>query len=280
MQGERSQHRLESVVPARTVSLTIAALSLAMLSACAGQSAAPVADRSIPANARESGYRVVIPGDTLYSIAWEAGHDYKEVAAWNGIAAPYLLHPGQKLRLKPPRETRPASDKKRPPPAKRQPRREDPPNKAQTRPKAAQASPAEKPKAAPVKKRRASVDSGPWTWPAAGKVIHYAAQNGTNKGVDILGMRGQEIRAAAPGRVVYVGNGLRGYGLLVILKHDEEFLSAYAHSEKVYVKEGDVIKGGEKIADMGNSGADRAKLHFEIRQRGVPVDPLLYLPKK
>jgi lipoprotein NlpD len=119
-----------------------------------------------------------------------------------------------------------------------------------------------------------------WLWPTQGKLLERYSANGPNKGIDIGGRRGQAIVAAAPGQVVYQGGGLRGYGQLIIVKHNADFLSAYAHCDKIYVKEGNVIKRGQKIADMGNSGADQTKLHFEIRYRGAPVDPQDYLPKK
>lgn len=269
-------------------------LAAMLFAGCAAQPPAPVADRSIPANGDESGFRVVIPGDTLYSIAWEAGHDYKELAAWNDIAAPYRLYPGQRLRLNPPAETRQpsaAEGKKKSVTPKKEPEKEQKKGQKQKKEtkKGSARTPANKKTAQlPITKkiprpssvRQASADFGPWVWPADGKILNYPSPNATNKGLDIAGTRAQKIRAAAPGRVVYVGDSLRGYGLLIIVKHDEEFLSAYAHNDKVYVKEGDVIKRGDKIADMGSSGADRVKLHFEIRRRGVPVDPLQYLPKK
>lgn len=117
-------------------------------------------------------------------------------------------------------------------------------------------------------------------WPAQGALLERFSANGPNKGIDIGGKTGQPILAAEAGQVVYQGSGLRGYGQLIIIKHDDDFLSAYAHCDKIYVKEGNVIKRGQKIADMGSSGTDRARLHFEVRYRGAPVDPLDYLPKK
>ena len=122
--------------------------------------------------------------------------------------------------------------------------------------------------------------TGPWVWPTDGPILARFRPNGANKGLDIGGKRGQSIRAAAAGQVVYQGSGLRGYGRLIIVKHNGDFLSAYAHCDRIYAKEGDVIKVGQKIAAMGGSGADRVKLHFEIRYRGSPVDPLKYLPRK
>jgi len=279
--------RLTAQLADRSTSLCATLLACLFLAACASQTAAPVSDRSVAREEKVSGYRIVIPGDTLYSIAWEAGHDYRELAEWNDIDAPFTLHPGQKLRLTaspkkalkvekrapPKKEVAPATHKESKSTAKHDTGSDQQKNSSKM--------PATKPKSLAQKapaKRQASAETGPWTWPADGKLLNWQALN--SKGLDIAGVHGQSVRAAASGRVVYVGSGLRGYGLLIILKHSDEYLSAYAHSEKVYVKEGDMIKRGEKIADMGSSGTDRVKLHFEIRRHGVPVDPLLYLPKK
>lgn len=246
---------------------------IAALAACASNSSrrAPVADRSLGGQHDAPGTHTVIAGDTLYSIAWEAGEDYKEVARWNGISPPYLLKPGQKLILKAPVIKAPVTSAKK-----------------DVAPKVERAKPTLPPVAhrahEPVNigrdKRQASNNFGPWAWPVRGKILNYYAANGPNKGIDIGGERGQSIHAAASGKAVYIGSGLRGYGQLIILKHSDDFLSAYAHNEKIYVKEGDVIQRGQAIAAMGSSGADRVKLHFEIRHRGVPVDPLQYLPTK
>ena len=246
-----------------------AALGIVLLSGCAGgRGPAPVTDRTLSPHATQS-ERVVIAGDTLYSIAWDAGRDYKDVARWNGIAPPYLLQPGQRVRLTPPASSVSTARAPTVPPAKTPP--------AQARKKSTAKPPSRPLRALPP--RPASADFGPWVWPARGKLIHsYAANNGNN-GIDIAGTPGQAIYAAADGRVVYSGSGLRGYGQLIILKHNDDFLSAYAHNDKIFVKEGDVIKRGHHIAAMGSSGADRTKLHFEIRRGGVPVDPTQYLPK-
>jgi lipoprotein NlpD len=238
---------------------------LVFLSACAGpKPLAPVTDRSAPLRQPASDYRVVVAGDTLYSIAWESGRDYRELAAWNHIPHPYTIKPGQRLRLYPPAKTPIAN--------------------AQAVKKAPKTAPARKTHhqatAHPRKQYRPSPAATSWRWPTDGAVISTFASNSINKGIDIGGARGQSIRAAASGRVVYSGSGLRGYGQLIILKHNDDFLSAYAHNDKVYVKEGDMIKSGQQIAAMGSSGTDRTKLHFEIRRHGVPVDPLQYLPKK
>lgn len=251
------------------------ALGILFLGGCAsGPGPAPVTDRTLSPRAGQS-ERVVVAGDTLYSIAWDAGRDYKDVARWNGIGPPYLLQPGQRLRLTPPVPTHATQPARAPSAAAPAPPAAAP---STQRPKKPKAKPPSRP-VATAASRPASTDFGPWVWPVRGKLIHsYAAKNGSN-GIDIAGTPGQAIYAAADGRVVYSGSGLRGYGQLIILKHNDDFLSAYAHNDKIFVKEGDVIKRGQHIAAMGNSGADRTKLHFEIRRDGVPVDPIHYLPK-
>jgi lipoprotein NlpD len=119
-----------------------------------------------------------------------------------------------------------------------------------------------------------------WSWPVNGKVLAGFGDNQNAKGMDIAGKIGQPVKAAAPGKVVYSGSGLRGYGKLIIIKHNKTFLSAYAHNNQIMVKEGQVVAKGYKIAEMGDSDTDQAKLHFEIRQLGKPVDPLKYLPQQ
>jgi lipoprotein NlpD len=241
-----------------------------VLSGCGGGRVAPVSDQSSALRAPESQYRIVVAGDTLYSIAWESAVDHKALARWNRIGPPYVIKPGQKLRLSPPRNT--TSTKK---PHTTTIKRATKPAKAPARVARASSKPAKKTSAPVVR-----ANFGPWVWPADGKVLAGYAANAGNKGLDIGGRKGEPVRAAANGRVVYSGSGLRGYGQLIILKHNEEYLSAYAHNDKIYVKEGSMIKRGQQIAEMGSSGTDRVKLHFQIRRRGAPVDPLPYLPKK
>lgn len=235
------------------------------LVACGSFPLAPVSEQGRVLRQPASGYRVVQPGDTLYSIAWESGRDYQEIARWNRIPPPYVIKPGQRLQLFPPSGAEPP-----PRPAPLPPPRAD----TQKKPPPAKPAPAA-PRAPAVAARKLS-----WIWPAQGELLERYSANGPNKGVDIAGRTGQPILAAEAGQVVYQGGGLRGYGQLIIIKHDDDFLSAYAHCDKIYVKEGNVIKRGQKIADMGSSGTDRTKLHFEVRYRGAPVDPLDYLPKK
>lgn len=211
----------------------------------------------------------VAKGETLYSIAWSYGFDYKELARANNLDRSYTIHPGQVLRLDtvavPVVATRPSPTVKKPVTGSPIPA----------------AKPAVPPKTAPVKPVANNQGSISWRWPAPGKIISRFSQSGSvNKGIDIEGNPGEPVMAAASGRVVYAGSGLMGYGLLVIIKHNDQFLSAYAHNRVLDVKEGDDVRSGQKIAEIGASGADRVKLHFEIRRDGKPVDPEQYLPKR
>ncbi len=277
----------------------IAVIVLAwLLAACSAPRPAPIEDRARSARDPESATRTVVRGDTLYSIAWEAGRDYRELAAWNNISPPYTLHPGQQLRLLPPDGFAASPAGKRAQALTARPavpgKGESSAGPAQTRPPGADnepvaaperkpaPAPATKPKTAAVPRGEAApaAGSGGWIWPAPGPLLARYSDSGNNKGIDIGGAAGQAVVAAAAGRVVYQGSGLRGYGQLIIVKHSDEFLSAYAHNDRIYVKEGDTVKRGQRIAAMGRTGADRVKLHFEIRRNGIPVDPLKYLPRK
>jgi lipoprotein NlpD len=263
--GRTGRHHLpglrEIVLLGRAV--LVAVTSAALLGGCGGTPYAPVDERGAAARITPD-FRVVRRGDTLYSIAWDTGVDYLDLARWNGIRPPYVIHPGDHLWLKPRTPARPA----RPVPAT-----PSAPAVGKSAPPAATVRSAPAKPAAPLPRF-----SG-WAWPAKGPVIRsYSAERGS-KGVDIGGGRGQPVYAAGSGRVVYQGSGLRGYGRLIIIKHNETFLSAYAHNEKILVNEGEAVKRGQAIATMGDSGTDRVKLHFEIRRHGKPVNPLHYLPK-
>lgn len=208
-----------------------------------------------------AGYHTIRHGDTLYSIAFQYGFDYRELARWNGIRPPYRIYPGQRLRLRPP----PASPAPAPVPARK------PPARTAARAKAPPARPPAAADGAPIR----------WQWPAHGPLGETFSKRGSGrKGIDILGRPGQPVYAAAAGTVVYAGSGLRGYGKLIILKHNDTFFSAYAHNRRIHVKEAQRVKKGQRIADMGSTGAERAKLHFEIRRNGNPVNPLKYLPRR
>ncbi len=203
-----------------------------------------------------SGTYVVRTGDTLYSIAFKYGLDYKSLASINGIRAPYVIYVDQVIKL---RGSAKMPDKDR-------------------GPTVAKASPPLKP--APVPKAPSAPVSA-WRWPLKGELIgRFSLKNPVNKGIDIAGKRGDKVVAAAAGVVVYAGGNLRGYGKLVIIKHNDTFLSAYGNNETMLVKEGDKVKAGKAIARVGSTAADVEMLHFEIRRDGKPVNPLSYLPTR
>lgn len=211
-------------------------------------------------------------GDTLYGIAFRAGVDFRELARWNRIAPPYTIYPGQRLELRPnARSSGVASS----PPVVRTPSAPAP-LPATPRPPAQRPPPSPPPAAPPL--ARAPVA---WRWPTQGAVVSgFVAGDNTRQGIDIAGTAGQAIIAAAAGTVVYSGSGLVGYGELVIVKHSEEWLSAYGHNRRRLVAEGERVSAGQMIAEMGRTGASRDMLHFEIRRNGKPVDPLPLLPKR
>jgi lipoprotein NlpD len=239
---------------------------------------------------------IVRRGDTLYSIAWRYGLDYRQVAGWNAIRQPYTIYPGQKLRLTRPPASSSTQTAKRSSSAggssskKAQPAPSSPSSKSAKAPatpkkSASQGSASNKSSSAGGLKKSgkgaAKGGNAPvkgWRWPAKGKVVTSFSKSG-GKGIDIAGKLGQPILAASGGHVVYSGSGVIGYGQLIIVKHNKRYLSAYAHNNKILVKEGDTVKGGQRIAEMGRSGSNRAMLHFEIRRDGKPIDPMRYLPK-
>lgn len=243
-------------------------IALFLVSACSSQPA-QVVNREQPPSRKIQHHRVS-PGETLYSIAWRYDVDHRQLARHNGISPPFTIYPGQVLQLdvgNSPVETA------TPPPAiarqSKPPEREEPRSKNQT-------------KSAPAQSTPSLITGAPqWRWPVKGRVLSaFGASTGLNQGIDIDGNLGDSVVAAAAGQVVYAGNGLRGYGNLVIIKHNDTFLSAYAHNRRLTVSEGDSVKAGEVIAEMGATGADSVRLHFEIRRDGKPVDPIGYLPKR
>lgn len=225
-------------------------------------------------NAGKPGYYTVKPGDTLIRIGLDTGQHWKDIVRWNGIDKPNQIEVGQVLRVAPPVTaasaaatggvvTRPVtSSNATPGPV--------PP---------AQASSAAKPAAAPSQNGAVAEDEIVWSWPVSGSVL-AGFDEVKNKGLDLGGAAGDPVLAAADGRVVYVGAGLRGYGNLIILKHNNTYLTAYAHNQALLVKEDQSVRKGQKIAEMGSSDADRVKLHFEVRRQGKPVDPAKYLPAR
>jgi len=258
--------------------LVLVLVTLVGLAACSG-GYAPVAERSINSNSRplpKSGSYTVSKGDTLYSIAWRYNLDYRELARLNNIDSRYLIYAGQKLRLQAASAavTKTSSAKvSLPTPVKPLSR------SAGSTPVAQKAQAPATAVRANVKPQAAPSTTLTWRWPAQGPLLNGFSNTAT-KGINIAGKSGDPVIAAGSGRVVYAGDGLRGYGILVIINHNQEFLSAYAHNSRVFVKENDMVNGGDKIAEVGSSGAARDMLHFEIRRDGQPVDPLRYLPRR
>ena len=255
-----------------------------LLSACGSTTVAP-ARGSEPAPRQQqskSGYHKVRKGDTLYAVSWKAGVDYKTLARWNGLKSPYTIYPGQRLRLSPPKGKKAAANKSA---AKSKPK---PRTGTRIKPKTAKPSAktdvsAAKPSSSGQAKKNTKAAGNTklkWVWPAEGKLVGtYSSKDSSRDGIKIAGNRGQKIRAAEAGNVVYVGSGLVGYGRLIIIKHNKEFLSAYGHNSRLLVKEGDSVNKGAHIADMGLAHSGQALLHFEIRKYGKPVNPIPYLPR-
>ena len=222
--------------------------------------------------------RIAQSGDTLYSLAFEAGIDFRELAQWNRIAEPYTVTVGQKVRLtKPVGFTAVSSGSGTNQGNSNGANRNEPRVSSRTVGSSVSSSTQSK----STSSTTASMGTGApgsWLWPVAGTVIGRYNPAVGRKGIDIAGAEGSTIKATASGRVVYTGTGLRGYGEMLILKHSDDYLSAYAHNRSILVKEGEAVTQGQKIAELGNSGTDKFMLHFEIRRRGQPVDPRQYLP--
>ena len=249
--------------------------TLALLAACSStpKNGVNVVDRNGVAQrpAVTTGQYAVRRGDTLFSIAFRYGWDWKALAARNNIAAPFTIVPGQVIRFDGRSGTQPAG--------------------GSTTTVVSSSSGSK----TTVIKRSATAASAPaavapmpagpapkgWGWPSNGILIGKFSSNGSlNKGIDIAGDLGQPVLAASDGSVVYAGSGLRGYGELVIIKHSDTYVSAYGHNRRLLVREGQQVKVGQTIAEMGSTGTDRVKLHFEIRRQGKPVDPLQFLPRR
>ena len=221
-------------------------------------------------NAGKPGYYTVKPGDTLIRIGLESGQSWKDVARWNNLENANLIEVGQVLRVVPPVASVAVSDSGgivvRPVAV------------APVAPAVPAASTSTTPKPA-TPAASAGEDDVAFIWPSSGTLL-AGFDEARNKGFDISGKAGDPVVAAADGRVVYAGAGLRGYGNLIILKHNNTFLTAYAHNQALLVKEDQAVRKGQKIAEMGSTDADRVKLHFEIRRQGKPVDPVRYLPSR
>lgn len=213
-------------------------------------------------------YRVKA-GDTLYSIAWNYGLDFRNLASGNSISSPYVIQPGQVIDLTKVSAsvTAPVAKQVKISSATLPEKNSSPKfdvKKSQTAPKTSFNSRQTK-----------------WQWPAKGAVIGYfSTKKPVNKGIDIAGRLGEPVVAASTGNVVYAGRGLRGYGNMVIIRHNDQTLSAYAHTSRILVAEGDSVKAGQKIAEIGSTDSRRSKLHFEIRKEGQPVNPMTVLPSR
>jgi lipoprotein NlpD len=228
-------------------------------------------------------HHVVKENETLYSISFRYGQDFRDVARWNGIEPPYMIRPGQQIRIMAPaREQRRTVVYSPAPVATSTPTETAEPRTVVPRP--AQAVPLETPAADRSATASAGVrDPGPleWSWPVSGAANRAdMATSPARRGLEFTGTRGEPVRAAAAGRVVYGGSGIPHYGNLLIIRHDERFLSAYAHNDRLLVSEGQEVAAGQQIAEMGDSGTgtNTVKLRFEIRRDGEPVDPLRHLP--
>lgn len=283
----------------------------------APQASAPAAAPATGAVAEQRGMYTVKKGDTLYSIALDNGQDYKDIAAWNNLDNPNVIKVGQQLRITPPDEGSPVAVAKpvttsapvevKPVAAqpgaaanssalKREPRGgklawsedalararqgEAAPKPVEARPEVrpAEAKAADKPAEKPAEKPALAGDEVEWMWPVQGKPMAPFAEG--SKGIDIAGKSGDPVLAAAAGVVSYAGAGLRGYGNLVVLRHNATYLSVYAHNSKLLVKEKDTVARGQKIAEMGGTDAESPRLHFEIRRQGKPADPQKFLPPR
>jgi len=253
----------------------VALVAALALSGCASKGRlAPMDDHSISGargttrvlpgaeNAGKPGYYTVKPGDTLIRIGMDNGQSGRDIARWNKLDNPNLIEAGQVLRVVPPVPDAPVARVTTP--------------SAAASPMPAASAPTQPVTPAAPAAPSAAEDAISFQWPARGNLISGFDES-KNKGLDIGGKVGDPVLAAADGRVVYAGAGLRGYGNLIILKHNNTYLTAYAHNQTLLVKEDQVIKRGQKIAEMGNSDADQVKLHFEIRRQGKPVDPAKYL---
>jgi lipoprotein NlpD len=229
---------------------------------------------------------IVIKGETLYSIAWRADVDVRTLATINNIKAPYNIFPQQKIFLtknpsKPsPNSSSPNSSKRKSLNSSKQKVIIKPIAQKKKQEYGRKVVEQKKGKKVQQQAKAFSKKIRKWRWPAKGKVIHnFSSAKQGNKGIDIAGRRGDSVKATADGKVVYAGDALQGYGQLIIVKHNEDYLSAYAHNDRILVKEQQVVKAGQVIAKMGDTDAERVMLHFEVRFRGKSVNPMKYLPK-
>jgi lipoprotein NlpD len=240
-------------------------------------------------NAGKPGYYTVRQGDTLIRVGLETGQNWRDIAKWNNVDNPNVIEVGQVLRVAPPaadltiaaaKPVAPSKVEARPLGAALPASAASGVAAAPSAPASAASTPSVGQIVAPLPSPAREADEElSWAWPANGSVVS-GFDEGRNKGLAIAGKAGDPVVAAADGRVVYAGSGLRGYGNLVIIKHNNTYLTAYAHNQTLLVKEDQAVKRGQKIAEMGSSDAERVQLHFEIRKQGKPVDPAKLLPPR
>lgn len=248
-------------------------ISVLLLSGCfGGGNYAPVVERQERVSKVPASHKVST-GETLYSISWRYNLDFRRLAATNGIRSPYTIFPNQKIRLLDSTKDNSRSNNQRQavtPATKPTSKTTASSNKTKT----------SKPANTDAIALNRSTHPFRWQWPAKGKTLRgYSTKSAVHKGIDLQGKLGEPVHAANSGTVVYAGSGLVGYGNLLIIKHNEHYLSAYGHNRRLLVKEGELVKVGQKIAEFGDTGTDKVKLHFEIRRDGKPVNPLGLLPK-
>lgn len=270
------------------------------LGGCTSGWRAPLETRSSEYSKRQAGqppapgatrYKVR-RGDTLYAIAWRSNNDFRDLARWNGIRKPYTIYAGQVLRLRPPKSSRRSSSSTSKSRTSKSTRKtsSSKSTKKQTR-KTGSASKTRKQTAKKAQKKKSSSSSSRtaykpsgklrWAWPVNGKVKStFKRGDALRKGIKVAGKPGNPIRAAEGGKVVYSGSGLIGYGRLIIVKHNDKYLSAYGHNRKLLAKQGQQVTKGQKIAELGTSNDGTPLLHFEIRRNGKPVNPLALLPRR
>lgn len=257
-------------------------LLLSVLTACSSSTLAPVGHQGSaaqqargPAPQTAPAFHTVVRGDTLYSISFRYGLDYREVARINGIRPPYTIYVGQRISF------RPGSTAAPPPAQATRPAQTAPQTQQQQQQQQAATRPAPAQQTSAPASSTATIQNLTWRWPTQGNVISTFSETAQGKkGISIAGQAGQPVLAAADGQVVYSGAGMPRYGNLLIIKHNDVYLSAYAHNDTMMVAEGATVRAGQQIATLGRTGTQRDQLHFEIRRNGKPVDPLRFLPKQ
>ncbi|MFK7956203.1 MAG: peptidoglycan DD-metalloendopeptidase family protein [Lysobacterales bacterium] len=311
---------MASTLKITLVRVAVAGLMLA-ITACSYRAAPPEKRRSAPryepvakgsTRIQRPSHYTVKRGDTLYAIAWRYGLDHRDLARWNRVNPPFVIHPDQALRLYPPRVAiatatpvaKPVGAGVRVLPTESKGSQRGPedvdatpstigsttpnlPNvKTQTLPigrsSTASTRPAKKPTPKPASRPpKAAAGGASWGWPLTGKVTSEFSNAAPNlQGLDIRAPTGSDVLAAGAGEVVYSGSGLAGYGELIIIKHSSRYLSAYAYNRQRFVSEGQTVALGQKIAEVGKNGGENPRLHFQVRENGKPVDPRKYLPKR